>query len=210
MLLKSIYRKTLLCSLFALVAGSAQGGLVISTGSINNRQLFGVEFPDGVSFYGRAEMVYAISLQRYQTGPYMVTELVVDIAGVTSQFRVYATEPFDPSMLQSRLPEEAPSGFTQGKGVPPGVQKMANKASDAADKTEGGLVVKDYPSSTHAKTIEFRLGSAEDVEELYKAMIDLYSRKGREAVISRTESGAETNEIYQEINRLGGTLFSFD
>ncbi len=204
-------RAWLFASLMLLSSLShTQAGLVISTGSINNRQLFGVTFPGGVSFYGRAEMVYAISLQRYQTGPYLVTEMVVDMAGVTSQFRVYATEPFDPNSLQQKLPDEVPSGFAQNKGVPSGVQKLADRGTEAASKTESGLVVKDYPLSTHAKTIEFRLGKAEDVRELYEAMLDLYTRRGRDAVVSRSETGSQTNEVFQEINRLGGTLFSFD
>ncbi|MDP0495038.1 MAG: hypothetical protein Q7Q73_02410 [Verrucomicrobiota bacterium JB024] len=189
---------------------AARGDLVIRYGEINNPAIFGVLFPNDLSFYGRADMVYAISIQQYQTGPYLVTEMVVDIGGVASQFRVYATEPFDEAALKSKLPAQTPKAITQQQGVPPAVQKLRDRAQQTADPTETGLVVKDYPVATHAKTIEYRLGSAKDVHDLYEAMMDIYIRNGREAVVSRRESVNDSEEVKQVISRLGGTLFVFE
>ncbi|MEM8549331.1 MAG: hypothetical protein AAGF10_00935 [Verrucomicrobiota bacterium] len=185
----------------------AQAALKVNSGDISNRALFGVGFPDGTSFYADARMVYGVSLQRYQTGPFYVTEMVIDIGGVVSQFRIYATEPFDESAWQSRLPAQAPSGLKEGTGVPAAVQKAASRGKQTISSTESGLVVKDYPVSTHAKTVEFRLAQAKDVEDLYDAFVQAYTRRGRDEVVSRNETDGETT---QEINRLGGTFFSFD
>ncbi len=208
----ALFRTVLLALLPLLTAlPAANGSLIIRYGEINNPGIFGVQFPNELSFYGRADMVYAISLQQYQTGPYLVTEMVVDIGGVTSQFRVYATEPFDAaSTLQKRLPDGTPGAVKQQTGVPPAVQKLRKKGEETLDPSQSGLVVKDYPVATHAKTIEYRLSKAEDVQDLYEAMMDLYIRRGREAVVSRRESVDNSEEIKQEINRLGGTLFAFE
>ncbi|MEM9227535.1 MAG: hypothetical protein AAGA45_06175, partial [Verrucomicrobiota bacterium] len=83
----------------------------------------------------------------------------------------------------------------------------ADRGKQAINTSESSLVVKDYPVSTHAKTVEFRLAEAKDVEDLYEAFIRAYTRRGRDEVVSRNESGGETT---QEVNRLGGTFFSFD
>ena len=206
----ALFRTAALCLLMALTLPAARGSLVIRYGEINNPAIFGVQLPNDLSFYGRADMVYALSLQQYQTGPYLVTELVVDIGGVNSQFRVYATEPFAEDALKSRLPEKTPKAVTQQTGVPPAVQRARERVNKTVDPTEAGLVVKDYPVATHAKTIEYRLGKAEDVHELYEAMMDLYIRRGREAVMSRRESVDNSEEVKQVISRLGGTLFVFE
>ncbi|MGE9293075.1 MAG: hypothetical protein ACQKBW_05635 [Puniceicoccales bacterium] len=204
-------RRFFLPALFVLAAlPAAHANLVIRYGEINNPAIFGVEMPGELSFYGRADMVYSLSLQQYQTGPYLVTELVVDIGGVTSQFRVYATEPFDPESLKDKLPEQTPAAVTNQTGVPPAVQKLRQRGNETIAPTEGGLVIKDYPTSTHAKTIEYRLGSSKDVRDLYEAMMDLYIRNGREAVVSRRESVNDSEEVKQVISRLGGTLFVFE
>lgn len=204
-------RAALFSALLLSAVMPARGDLVIRYGEINNPAIFGVLMPGDLSFYGRADMVYAISLQKYQTGPYLVTELVVDIGGVNSQFRVYATEAFDPSMLTDALPQQgAPKAVTQRTGVPTAVEKLRQQANDSLNSAQGGLVVKDYPTSTHAKTIEYRLARAEDVRDLYEAMMDLYIRNGREAVVSRRESVNDSQEVKQVISRLGGTLFVFE
>lgn len=186
---------------------AAQAEVIIRTRAIGNRALFGIEFPEGQSLYGLASMVYAVSLQKYQTGPFMVTEMVVDIAGVNSQYRIYATEPLSTSDMQARLPEGTPDGFKTSKGVPPAVQRLMDKNAETTSTTMGALVVKDYPLSTHAKTIEYRLANPEDVVELYEAFSDLYKRKVRTAIVQGSVESQQEQE--EDVNKLGGTLFTF-
>ena len=56
------------------------------------------------------------------------------------------------------------------------VNLLKDKAKDAADRVDEGAawrqVVKNYPTTTHAKTIEYRLDSLDSLHKLFKSIED--------------------------------------
>lgn len=136
--------------------------------------------PNQVFLCRDARKITHVSLQKYvsaqleqgsrvNTPPQYVTEMTVDFESMPGQVRIYAMEEFDPLRLAEKVP--------QYKNAKARVRKTVNAATDsnAADVAQY-LVVKTYPYTTHAKTIEFRVPEAAEVEALFKIFRIYYSR----------------------------------
>lgn len=63
-----------------------------------------------------------------------------------------------------------------GKSV---INRVTELAKEAAGKTPVSelKVIKNYPHSTHAKTVEFRIGSSEELEAIYQSARKAFSSK---------------------------------
>ena len=166
----------------------------VDSKGLKNNKLFGIEFVEsGLSYYGKAAAIQSLSLQEYQSGPFIVTEMVIDMAGSPSQLRIYHTELITGQDIQSRLPDEAAN--TINRPPPPAVQSLIDRGRKDMNKAAATRVVKDYPTATHAHTLEFRLALKQDLEDLYRMFRQRYARKAKE----------ETPE--NENESLGGALF---
>ncbi|WOO42409.1 hypothetical protein [Rubellicoccus peritrichatus] len=171
--------------------------LQVRNGTLNNKRLFGIEFGNGTSFYGRHDRINSASLQTYQSGPYIVTEMVIDLASSDVALRVYHTELMNASDLQSRLPDGTPN--VAQTNVPASVQKLIDRGRSGAQKARsGGLVVKDYPTSTHAKTLEYRVSEKEELQKFYKRFIDIYTQN---------DAPADENDDNATRVKMAGTVF---
>lgn len=148
---------------------------------------FGIEIKEPYqSFYCRdARKITHVSLQKYvsaQAGevsrvsspPQYITEMTIDIEGMPGQVRIYAMEEFDPLRIAQKIPQ-----YGNAKTR---LKTTINKAtkSNVTDIAEY-LVVKTYPHTTHAKTIEFRLPDASEVEEFYRLFNIYYLRDRRDS-----------------------------
>lgn len=147
---------------------------------------FGIEIQEPYqSFYCRdARNIMHVSLQKYisaqatetsrvSTPPQYITEMTIDFVGMPGQVRIYAMEEFDPLRITKKLPQ-----YGNAKAR---LKDTVNKAtkSNVTDIAQH-LVVKTYPHSTHAKTIEFRLADADEVVEFYKLFNIYYLRDRKE------------------------------
>lgn len=156
-----------LCGLFG--AMRSLEALQVRERALGNERLFGIQIGgDGQSFYGRHDRVNAVSMQEYQAGPYIVTEVVIDLANNPSQLRLYHTALMDISEISNRVP--GASNF-QGRDVPEPVQRMLDRGRDMADTVRGERVVKDYPHTTHARTLEYRIGERAELRAFYRAFV---------------------------------------
>ena len=120
-------------------------------------------------FYVRAQAVDAVSLHRYLVPPYEVVEMVVD-AGSGIQLRIYAMEAARAQDLQALGLEAAgavaPEVTLPRRELPEGVKEAAGRARQAAGTLEK-QVVKVYPATTHARTVEYAMASHAQVRGLY-------------------------------------------
>lgn len=190
----------IISSLLFCVAFTPLNALHVRNGVLKNKRLFGIQFANGTSFYGRHDRINSASLQSYQSGPYIVTEVVIDLASSDVALRVYHTELMNASDFQSRLPAGVP-GVAQ-TNIPASVQKLLDRGRAGAQRARSGdMVVKDYPTSTHAKTLEYRVSEKEELERFYKRFIGIYTQNDAPA--------DENDEKATKVN-MAGTVFVID
>lgn len=101
--------------------------------------------------------IISVSTHEYIVdGAARVTEVNVDTAG-SALVRFYYLEPMTPT---------SPIGLGQSA-----INKLQDYAKEAASRTGQDevwqKVVKSYPTTTHARTIEYRLESKDDVDKLF-------------------------------------------
>ena len=110
--------------------------------------------------------ITSVSTHEYMVEGTRVTELNIDSQG-QSQVRFYYLE---------ILPTEAPHGIAQG------LLDKANEAVKGATEKAGAgdvwkKVVKSYPTSTHAHTIEYRLAEKADLMKIFEAADQAFTRQ---------------------------------
>lgn len=126
------------------------------------RPFWKAELPGG-NFVVSLAAIRQVSSQQYVVdGAARVTEVNVDTGG---QFkpRFYFLEP---------LAGDVARALPAGQAVLDHVQGQAESAAAAASPAGPvwSKVVKNYPTSTHAGTVEFRLESLEQLDELYRSV----------------------------------------
>ncbi len=153
----------------SLVASAMQ----VRDHALRNDRLFGIHFGgENMSFYGRHDRINAISLQEYQAGPYIVTEVVIDLAQNPSQLRLYHTQLMDFGEVRGRVP---PGSGIENRELPEPVQRLVDRGRDLADTVRGQRVVKDYPHATHARTLEYRLSDRSELIQFYRAFVQRFA-----------------------------------
>lgn len=118
-----------------------------------------VILPAGI-YQVRLDRIQSISTHEYTIEPVLrVTELTVETGGsVVTRF-----------YFQETVTPQSPLGLGQS-----GIDLVKNKTEEIAERLAGDKapwkrVVKVYPTTTHAHTVEYRLSSKETVEELRKS-----------------------------------------
>lgn len=121
------------------------------------------DLPGGTYEVAVRSIVSVSSHEFVVDGAARVTEVNIDTAGPLVA-RFYYLEPYSPASPQS------PAAALTSAAL----QKLQGAASSAADTT--GLepawkkVVKNYPATTHAHTIEYRLSSKDDLTALFTSV----------------------------------------
>jgi hypothetical protein len=105
--------------------------------------------------------ILAVSIHDYVVdGVARVTEMNIETPG-TTEVRFYYLEPLTPS---------SPVGV--GQSALDKVQELATEASgrlNPGDEPPWEKVVKSYPTTTHAHTVEYRLDTKEDLQNLFNS-----------------------------------------
>lgn len=213
---------------FSLVALALSASAVeVRVNTIPDRSIFGVELAGSRSqFYAKADRIIGVSWQEYTTGTFIVSEVVIDLDGSSQQLRLYATR--TPSSNDLRDVAER-GGLPRGASVPtPGVVRDAeNRAGASIASAATTLPVKVYPTTTHARTIEYVVSSPEELRRFYDTFRDLWIRRPIEvgtvatnsAFGSSGTSGTNTNsnatqnannsasQSKNTVSHVGGVLF---
>lgn len=185
-------------------------GVGVQHNAIPNPEVFGLRFGKGQELYGRVRGINTVSLQTYLTPAYSVVEMVIDIINSPLQIRIYSTDLIDAVSLAADAASPVAKEIPFANNTLQFGEKQYETASGSfVEKTESVVdtapVVKDYPLTTHSKTIEFKLPSAGDVEALFNAFNDLWLQKP-EAIDEMESSDAET-QATGRINPLSRTMF---
>lgn len=143
--------KLLLLALLPCILGAE---VQVQNNALPNGELFGLRFTEaGGEFIGKVNLVGSVSLQKYVTTAFEITEMNIDIAGSTTQLRIYYTEPLKSSTV---LP-----------GSRNAVNNPLDRINSAYTSKLNKLVYKDYPTTTHAKTLEFKVAKKADLVDLH-------------------------------------------
>jgi hypothetical protein len=128
-------------------------------------------------FSGRAERLLSVSFQEYSTGPLIVSEVSIDMEGANQLLRIYSTRPVSATELE-RAGDAGAGASEETFGVTPSkpptealtpAKAASTRAENAYSRATAGIVVKTYPATTHAKTVEFSVKKREELLKFYKA-----------------------------------------
>lgn len=146
-------------TLSAQEAGGGEGTPPAGKEEDSNRRFWQAELPGG-AYIVALDRICSVGKHEYIVdGGFLVTEVSIETVG-TVVARFYYGEPY-----QVQTP-----GAT-GQAVNRRVQDVVEtvKGRTAANQADG-LVVKNYPTSTHAHTIEFRLTDKDNLEALFQSV----------------------------------------
>jgi hypothetical protein len=226
----------------ALLASASASALQIRPRAFPNQGIFGIEVAGSdVGFYARADQILSVSFQEYTTGSFIVAEVTVDMANSGQQLRIYSARPPGAADAVDRA-NRGLQANAQNRGLEPGqatqlpvpgpLAAVEQRLDNLRNKTTDGLVVKPWPTATHAKTVEMTVASRGEILAFYRAFRDLMvSREvriaaGSTGAASEIPPGRPAGAIFgtnvsganaqtpaapagqgQTINRIGGTLF---
>jgi hypothetical protein len=203
-------------ALTILASTPPASALTMKKKAVPNGGIFGIEVSGtDLSFYGRADRVISISFQEYTTGTFIVSEVVIDMSNSNQQLRIYNTRTPGSGDVADRA-NRASTANSENRGlnpadasklpIPSQLSALESKVTNLATGSTAGLVVKTYPSTTHAKTVEMVVSSKAELKSFYAAFKNLLCGTAVPASLGTTtettdEAGAAT------INQIGGTVF---
>lgn len=226
-------RPLALALLAALALVPPAEALQMTKKAIRNQGIFGIKVNNtDMAFYGRADAILSISFQEYTTGPFIVSEVVIDMKDSNQQLRIYNTRPPGSADFANRA-NRASAANAENRGldpkdastlaIPAPLAAIETKLSNVASNSTGDIVVKTYPNTTHAKTVEMVVSSKAELQNLYARLIALYTGFEVEAMegasiegsnaakaAAATAAATGTTAAKIKINQIGGVLFTLE
>lgn len=222
-------RPLALVLLAALALAPQAEALQMSKKAIRNQGIFGIRIArTDMAFYGRADAILSISFQEYTTGSYIVAEVVIDMKDSNQQLRLYSARPPGTEDVANRV-NRASEANSQNRGLDPAqasrlpipgqLAAVETKVNNMISGTTGDIVVKTYPTTTHAKTVEMTVSSKAELLLLYSKLTCLYTGIEVEAVegasvegSNAAKAGAATGGAAPtiKITQIGGVLFTVE
>ncbi|MDR3228598.1 MAG: hypothetical protein LBT53_04210 [Puniceicoccales bacterium] len=211
-------------SLLALVAAAPLQAAKVQPKAFPNAGVFGVKVAGtSQAFFGRADQVLSVAFQEYTTGTLFVSEVTLDMSGSNQLLRLYYARPFSAADAARQSENAAAAaGEISGGLIAPSAPALPSEVTEADAKVQrsyararAGLVLKSYPVTTHAKTVEFSVGSKEELVSFFNSFQNLYVgypvRVSRQFVTTTAaaDSAANPNDTLY-VNRIGGTLFTLE
>ena len=226
--------KALAAALLAIAVLAPQAeAFQMTKKAIRNQGIFGIKVnKTDMAFYGRADAILSISFQEYTTGSFIVAEVVIDMKDSNQQLRIYNTRPPGTADVANRA-NRASAANSENRGLDPSAASklpipgplaiIESKANNILSNSTSDIVVKTYPTTTHAKTVEMVVTTKAELQQLYSKMISLYTGIEVEAVdgasvegsngataaaAAATAAGGTAPKI--KITQIGGVLFTLE
>lgn len=134
-----------------------------------------LSLPEGNHFMVALDRIASISKSSYiLDGGLIVTEINIDTNG-SALCRIYQLTPAAES-----------TALDGAKVLTERAREGLNRASDVTGSNLADMVQKNYPTTTHAKTIEYRVREKETLNSLYQSLTTAWSaNKGRRFTIEK-------------------------
>jgi hypothetical protein len=222
-------RPLALALLAALALVPQAEALQMSKKAIRNPGIFGIKIArTDMAFYGRADAILSISFQEYSIGSFIVAEVVIDMKDSNQQLRLYAARPPGTDDVANRV-NRASEANSQNRGLPSDQatkiqipSQLSNLESKVNNMTSGAtrdIVIKTYPTTTHAKTVEMVVATKAELQRLYSNLITLYTGFEVEAPDGASVEGSNAARAAMtttgtaptiKITQIGGVLFTVE
>lgn len=134
-------------------------------------------FPDGGSYMVALDRISAISRHKYLIdGGIVVDEVTIDTVG-QGLMRVYYMAPL------TELTKGSGTGAAAARIVDRG-RELVDRVGEVAGTNAHNMVVKKFPETTHARSIEYRVNSASELSALHSSVKTAWeNNRGRSLVI---------------------------
>ena len=206
----------ILSTLLLAVLSCQVSAVSVTTRGVRNQAIYGIEFPEeSRTYYGSEAGVQSISTQEYITTNFRVIELNIVTQG-SALLRIYYSRPLRPGELQQAMSDSlGATGITGGSSIiqrplPPQVQAIADRAAGVSEAVTGTDVMKEYPIATHAHTIEFRIGSRDELLDLHQELKKHWLKEPAFFEGGQIVSKDESTGKEMKPRSLGGTLFKVE
>jgi len=203
--------------------------LQMSKRAIRNQGVFGIKVANtDIAFYGRADAILSVSFQEYTTGTFIVSEVVIDMKESPQQLRIYHARPPGTADVGNRA-NRASAANAQNRGldpkeasrlpIPGQLAAVESKLNNVISGATSDLVVKSYPVTTHAKTVELVASSRAELLTLHARLISLFTGSEVDATEGSSVEGANnaaaaaaggTQAAKIKITQIGGVLFTLE
>jgi hypothetical protein len=206
-----LFLRKILTPLLLTAFGCQLSAVSVTTRGVRNQAIYGIEFPkESRTYYGSEAGVQSISTQDYITGNFRVIELNIVTQG-TALLRIYHIRPLRPGELQQAMSDGLGATGIPGSSIiqrplPPQVRAMADRAAGVSEAVTGTEVMKEYPMATHAHTIEFRIGSRDELLKLHKELKKHWLKEPAFFEGGQIVSEDESTDKEMKPRSLGGTL----
>ncbi len=168
-----------LLTISIILAQSVQVFAEVNKETIKDSKLFGIEFPDGTSYYGRVDKIISISKQQYLVGPLVVTEVNIELDNSRTQLRIYNSRAIPSEMATALAIKKAEGVANYAPPIPDVLKKIDERAGNLAIQQK---VYKDYPQTTHARTLEFIVTNIQELEKFYKQISSDFLKLNNESI----------------------------
>jgi len=190
---------------------SSLSAVTVRSRAIKNKALFAITFPDDTKeYYGKEATIHSISKQEYITSGFRVVEINIVTAG-NGLLRIYYSRALRLGELQAAMSDGASAAgvpsIIQRSPLPPGVQQMANRASGVAEAMTSDTVMKEYPLATHARTIEYRIQTRDELLDLFDKLQKHWIKEPTYFEGGQIVTEGESTSSKMEPRSLGGTRF---
>lgn len=143
----------------AMAQGAGGGNKDQASEADNNRRFWQAQLPGG-AYVVALDRISSVGKHEYLVdGGFIVTEVTINTVG-SAIARFYYGEPYRPDVPSA-------TGQTINRRVQDTVDLV--KERTGANQTDR-LVIKNYPTSTHAHTIEFRINNKDNLEALFQSV----------------------------------------
>lgn len=195
-----IYQAKLLSLVLLLAAfcGSA-AAFEIDDEALKNKKIFGIQFPDETSFYAQASLVVSVSKNEYIVQQAIfVTEVTVSLSGSPNNVRIYHATPMNSEqfekILQRKFSKTAIDRMSQAFSSAKAVRDSDFAKTPVRDLRKlltATAVHKDYPTTTHAKNLEFAVSDLDELLAFYERISTDFA--GLQPRQKADEQGASAN-----------------
>ncbi len=158
--------------------------LKIDPAAIENPNVFGIVFPNKTEFYGRADKVVSISKQEFIAGPLFVTEVCIELDQSPLQLRIYHSSALPIDKTSEAIQKQLPEKYRQYATPPESIKKMLRENIQDANVQKS--IYKDYPTTTHARTLEFIVTDLDELNEFFRKISDHFMNKAKEKINRKT------------------------
>ena len=141
-----------------------------STTTTSNIALFRAKLPGGTYEVAVRAIVAVTSHEYLVDGVARVTEVNIDTTG-SMLARFYYLEPTTPV---------SPLGI--GQATADKAQDLLKQAAEKTGQDVWKKVVKNYPTTTHARTVEYRLAEKADLNKIYEAAEEAFRLQKNKSV----------------------------